>query len=95
MAPSRAATHPTAGDSAASEPDCDTPAHVGTDLPTHARGEPERHANINSDAHAGVDAEPDGDALSDGNANARSVVHDNSGLETNWFSAFERTQVSV
>ena len=95
MAPSRAATHPTDGDPAASKPDCDTPAHVGTDLPTHARGEPERHANINTDAHAGADAEPDGDALSDANANARSVVHDSSGLETNWFAEFERAQASV
>jgi hypothetical protein len=88
MAPSRAATHPTDGEPAASKPDCDTPTHGGTDLPTHVRGEPERHANINTDAHAGAHAEPDGDALSDANADARAVVHDNSGLETNSFSAW-------
>jgi len=90
MAPSRAATHPTDGDPAASKPDCDTPAHAGTDLPTHAGGEPERHANPNTDAdaHVGALAEPDGDAPSDTNANARSVVHDNGGLETNRFSAW-------
>jgi len=88
MEPPGATSGAPAGHLTTSKPDCHTLAHASPDRHADARAEPERHANINTDAHAGAHVEPDGDAVTDANANALSVVHDNSGLETTSFSAW-------